>query len=116
MDQGTQGAGTTMASDERNLGMLCHLLSLIGFIGPLIIWLIKKDQYPFVDSQGKEALNFQITMTICFVACGALGFLIIPLFALPVLMVLNLVFIIMGTIRASKGQPYTYPFAIRLIK
>jgi uncharacterized Tic20 family protein len=116
MDQGTQGAGSTMSSDERNLGMLCHLLGLVGFLGPLIIWLLKKDQYPFVDSQGKEALNFQITMSICMIACWALFFLVIPLFLLPILGVVNIVFIILAAIQASKGMAYRYPFAIRLVK
>jgi uncharacterized Tic20 family protein len=113
---GTPAEQTTMSADERNMGMLCHLLGLVGFLGPLIIWLLKKDQYAFVNSQGKESLNFQITLTICMMACWFLWFLIVPPMLIPLLWVLNLVFIIMGSVRASKGEPYTYPFAIRLVK
>jgi uncharacterized Tic20 family protein len=49
-------------SEARTFGMLCHLSGLfLGFVGPLLFWLIKREQYPFVDDQGKEALNFHIT-------------------------------------------------------
>ena len=75
---------------QRTMGMLCHLLALIGivatantfgpFIGPLIVWLVKKDEMPFVDDQGKEALNFQITVFLAMIACGILFFLFIFIF------------------------------------
>src|SRR6266852_3321441 len=65
--------------DDKTMGMICHLLGIIlGIIGPLIIWLIKKDQSKFVDDQGKEALNFQIVLLILHlvaspVSCFSLG-------------------------------------------
>lgn len=101
------------------MGMLCHLLGILAsFLGPLIIWLLKKDEYEFVDDQGKEALNFQITLIFAYLACIVLtvvscGFL----FFLPLVpAILALVFGIMGTIAANNGERYRYPMNIRLIK
>ena len=62
------GQGKLSQSDERTMGMLAHILGgVTNFLGPLIIWLIKKDESPFVNDQGKEALNFQITIAIGYV-------------------------------------------------
>src|SRR5438128_1055915 len=62
-----------LTADDKQMGMLCHLLGIVaGFIGPLIIWLMKKDQSRFVDSQGKEALNFHLTLLIGHFIGGAL--------------------------------------------
>jgi uncharacterized Tic20 family protein len=96
--------------------MLCHLLGFFSFIGPLVIWLIKKNEDQFVDDQGKEALNWQITVVIAFAACFFLSFIIIGLFLMPIVGILNLVFIIIGSIKANEGVKYRYPFCIRLIK
>jgi uncharacterized Tic20 family protein len=86
------------------------------FIGPLIIWLVKKDQSPFVNDQGKEALNWQITMTIlafigALTACIGIGVVIIPAVS-----ILNIVFCIMAAVEANKGVAYRYPYVLRLIK
>jgi uncharacterized protein len=114
---------TTPTKDECTMGMLAHLSALAGFvipfgniIGPLVIWLIKKDSSPFVDDQGKESLNFQITIMILFIVSVILmlafiGFLLVPLVGL-----LSLIFIIVATIKANGGERYRYPFALRLIK
>ena len=109
---------------ERTFGMLCHLLALCGYvgipfgniIGPLVIWLIKKDEYPFVDDQGKESVNFQITMTLAAIVCVVLVFVVIGFFLLLALLVVDLVFIIIATIKANNGEAYRYPVTIRLIK
>jgi len=99
--------------------MLAHLLgAFTGFIGPLLIWLLKKDSDPFVDDQGKEALNFQLTILIAMfasvvlavVSCGFLFFL--PL----VPAILNLIFCILGAVEANKGVAYRYPLALRMIQ
>ena len=105
--------------DECNMAMLAHLLAIVtGFIGPLIIWLIKKDQSPFVDDQGKEALNFQITMLFGWLAIMVVGCLTLGLGMIfgPVLFVVAIVFCIMAAMAANKGVAYRYPFAVRLIK
>ncbi|MDX2227092.1 MAG: DUF4870 domain-containing protein [Verrucomicrobiae bacterium] len=113
------------------MGMLCHLLaltSLVGvpfgnIIGPLVIWLIKKNEMPFVDDQGKESLNFQITVTIillpAFIVSWILmfvliGFLLLPLVALAGLAAL--VFAVIAGIKANEGVAYRYPWSIKFIK
>ena len=103
--------------DSCTMAMLAHLLGIFtGFLGALIIWLVKKDQSKFVDDQGKEALNFQITLLIAWVACGLLSCLVIGFFLMPVVFILDIVFCIMGAMKANQGIAYRYPFAIRLIK
>jgi uncharacterized Tic20 family protein len=106
-------------NDSRTMGMLSHLLGIFtSVLAPLIIWLLKKDEKPFVDDQGKEALNFQLTVLIAYVAsmlltCVTLGFgglLFIPLF------VIVIIFGIMGAVAANKGEAYRYPVNIRMIK
>jgi len=109
--------------DARTMGMLCHLASLAFYvvpigsiIGPLIVWLIKKDEHAFVDDQGKESLNFQITVFIAALICAALvcvgGLGVLLLFAL---MIADLIFVIIASVRANEGVYYRYPYNIRLI-
>ena len=107
-----------ITQDSKTMAMLCHLLGLLtNFIGPLILWLVKKDEDKFVDSQGKEALNFQITIAIAFVAASILT----PVFCIGVIIgiaasVCDLVFCILACVAANKGEDYRYPFCIRLVK
>ena len=97
--------------------MLAHLLGIVsGFVGALIIWLIKKDQSAYVDEQGKEALNFQITMLIAFVGAWILMFILIGMLLIPLLLMANLVLCIITAVAASEGEHYKYPLAIRLLK
>jgi uncharacterized protein len=132
--------GSTLSQDEKTWGMLCHLAGLpvlicVPFgtiIGPLVVWLIKKDQMPFVMDQGKEAVNFQITVAIVgvllfmlwgagFVAAHIIGpvalLLHLMLWAFGSLLMLAVVIlVILAAVEASKGKKYRYPFALRLIK
>ena len=108
--------------DERLWAMFCHLSALIGLIGipgavgPLVIWLIKREDYGLVNDQGRESLNFQLTMLIGFLLCIPLIFACgIGVALLVVLSILNLVFIIIATIKANEGVPYRYPLCIRFI-
>ena len=104
------------SKDEMNMAMLCHLLGLFTWVlGPLIIWLLKRDTSPFVDDHGKEALNFQITLTIAYFVAGILMFVVIGCFVAVALLVFELVVIIQGAMAASKGEPYRYPVALRLV-
>src|SRR3954452_6334720 len=105
--------------DERNWGMLAHLSSLIalwlggvGFLGPLLVWLIKKDQSPFVADQGKEALNFQIAVLIINMTCAITC---VGLILVPVIFVGAIVFSILAGIEANKGVYSRYPYTFRLI-
>jgi hypothetical protein len=112
-----------VSKDARTWAMLCHLTALSGFVGvpfghilgPLVCWLIKRNEHPFVDDQGKEALNFQITLTIAAIVCIPLVFLIIGIPMLLAVAVLGVVFSIIGALKANEGVPYRYPFALRLI-
>ena len=104
-------------SDARTMAMLCHLLAIFtSFIGPLIVWLVKKDDHPFINEQGKEALNFQITMVLASIAAGLLIMVCIGAFLLPAVQVVNLVFCIIATIKANNGEHYRYPICLRLVK
>ena len=109
-------------ADERQWGMFAHLSSLVGLavggltpLGPLIIWLVKKDQSPFVADQAKEALNFQIAIFIASLICVALAMVLIGFFLLPLLFIANIIYSIIGGMEANKGVAYRYPYTIRLI-
>jgi uncharacterized Tic20 family protein len=109
--------GPAPTKDDQTMAMLCHLLGIFTwFIGPLIIWLTKKDTSPFVDDQGKESMNWHLTLIIAWVigivtACFIVGYLI-----LLAAFVCNVVFCIMGAMKANKGIAYRYPFSIKFIK
>lgn len=103
--------------DEKTAAILAHILTVIaGFIAPLIIYLVKKDESPFVVDHAKESLNFQITMFICYIISFILIFILIGVFLLFVLGIIHLVLVIVATIKASEGKQYKYPFNIRFIK
>jgi uncharacterized Tic20 family protein len=110
--------------------MACHLLGLAGYFGngigsivaPLILWLVKKDELPIVDRHGKEALNFNISVTlyalalvlIMFVTLGVGALIAIP--ALIVLGLFHLIATIIAAIKANQGEDFRYPLTLRLIK
>lgn len=107
---------TAPSKDDSTMAMLAHLLGIFfGFIPSLVIWLIKKDDSPFVAQEAREALNFQITVIIGYAIAAALTFIVIGAFLFPALYILNIVFCILGAVASSKGQAYRYLFAIRLI-
>ncbi len=110
--------------DERMWAMFCHLSALSGhiipfgnIIGPLVIWMIKRDEYPLVADQGKEALNFQITVMILFLVSIPLIFVCGVGIATAIAAALfNLIFIIVASVKANEGAKYRYPLTIRFIK
>jgi uncharacterized Tic20 family protein len=111
------------SAEEKQWALFAHLSSLVGVIipfgsvlGPLVIWLIKKDTLPFVDDQGKEALNFNITVAIAIVISAILMLVVIGFFLMILVGIAWLVLTIIATIKASNGESYRYPFALRLIK
>lgn len=122
------------SAEERQWALFAHLSILLGglittgwafstgsFIGPLVIWLVKKDTMPFVADQAKEALNFAITLSIvCFalLVLTVLSLGIGALITIPVLMFIGiaaLVLVILAAIKANEGVAYRYPFALRLV-
>lgn len=138
--QDAPASAATLATEgipaqERQMAMFAHLSALLGgivtagwagsvgcFIGPLVIWLVKKDTMPFVDDQGKEALNFNITVGIAFLALLLLSIMTLGIglvIAVPAWIIIGiawLVLTIIASIKANEGVPYRYPFALRLIK
>ena len=106
-----------ITQDSKNMAMLCHLLGLFtGFIGPLILWLIKKDEDSYIDQQGKEALNFQITVVLATIVSVPLSFVCIGFILIIAVGIMDIVCSIMACIAASKGEDYRYPITLRLVK
>jgi uncharacterized Tic20 family protein len=104
--------------------MICHLAALVGLLGngigfllgPLIVWLMKKDDDPFVDEQGKEAVNFQLTMFLAAIVSAVLILVLIGAFLLMIIAVLMIIFPIIGGLKAKEGEHYRYPLTIRFLK
>lgn len=110
-------------SEERNYAMLCHLSALAGFvipfgniIGPLIVWLLKRNEYAEVDRQGKDALNFQISMTIYAIVSAMLIIILIGILLVIAVGVLGLVVTIIASVKSSNGERYQYPLSIPFIQ
>ena len=110
------------SADEKQWAMFAHLAALAGYlipfgnvVGPLIVWMMKKDEMPFVDEQGKESLNFQISMSIYLLIAGVLTCVVVGFFLLPILGILDLVFLIIAAVKANQGVSYRYPMTIRFI-
>ena len=135
IDPAAAGAATGVSAEERQWAMFAHLSALLGgivtagwagsigcFIGPLVIWMVKKDTMPFVDDQAKEALNFNITVAIIFFVL-----LMLTLFTLgigiiltgPVMVIVGLAWLVLtiiAGIKANQGERYRYPLTLRLVK
>jgi hypothetical protein len=131
-------SGEDIYMDEktsRNWAMGCHLAALAVYLGipfgnilgPLIIWLVKKDEIPLVDENGKEALNFQISLLIY----GAAAVIMIVVFSVTIILIplaillgmliflfalVNLVLIVIAALKVSNGESFQYPLTIRLLK
>lgn len=113
-----------LRDEEKTFGMLCHLLAFAGIIGvpfgnilgPLVIWLIKKNESDFVNKCGKESLNFQISLMIYSIISYVLIFILIGIPLLIAIAIIYIVCVIKASIKASNGGTYTYPLTIRFIK
>jgi uncharacterized Tic20 family protein len=119
-------ANEELSKDARMWAMFCHLGGLAGLIpmtpvfgsiiAPLVIWQIKKDEFEFVDEHGKEAVNFQISILIYALAAGLLCFVCIGLVLLPVVYLLDLIFLLIAAVKSNNGEHYRYPLCIRFVK
>ncbi|HVF85175.1 MAG TPA: DUF4870 domain-containing protein [Abditibacteriaceae bacterium] len=120
----TPGNAPNLTSEEKQWGMACHLSALAGLflptlghvLGPLVVWLLKKDSSPFVDAQGKESLNFQLSISLYALLVSPSVFILIGFFLLGGLAFLSVLFAIIGAMRASNGESYRYPMTIRFLK
>ncbi|MCK5470248.1 MAG: DUF4870 domain-containing protein [Cyclobacteriaceae bacterium] len=108
---------------EKQWALICHLSGLCGYfipfgnlIVPIIIWSMKKDEMPMVDAHGKEVINFQISFTIWVTIAIVFVFILIGIPILIALIILQVIFIIIATIKADSGELYHYPLTIRFIK
>jgi uncharacterized Tic20 family protein len=118
MDPSTSPAvlPTTPTTEERTVAMLAHLITFMSsFIGPLVIYLVKKDESAFVGEQAKEVLNFHLSVLIYAVVAVLSCFVLIGFALVPALGVFVLVTTIMGAISAYEGKPFRYPLCIRFL-
>ncbi|PID59680.1 MAG: orotate phosphoribosyltransferase [Ignavibacteriae bacterium] len=111
------------SNEEKSWALAAHLSALAGFVipfgnifGPLLIWIIKREEFPFVADQGKEALNFQISITIYVLVSLVLILLLIGIVLLIVIAVFALIMSIIAAINAYDGKAYRYPLTIRFLK
>ena len=120
----TTAPGAAPTENERTWGMLAHLSALVGLVfplvgnilGPLLVWLTKRDQSAFIAAHAKEALNFNITVTLAGVVCGFLALIFIGFLLGTALFIAWLVMTLVAAIRASEGVVYHYPLSLRLVK
>jgi uncharacterized Tic20 family protein len=112
-----------IVDNERTWGMLCHISALAGFvipfgniIGPLIIYSMKKDEYPFVADQGRESLNFQISVMVYLLMAFLLLLLVFGILFIIVIPILSFILTVIAAVRANDGEYYRYPFCIHFIK
>lgn len=103
---------------DRNWAMLSHLAALMALpvlnvLGPLVVWLIKKDQSPFVAAHAKEAVNFQITVLIGVFISLWMCFILIGFILLAAIALTNFICIILAAVKAKGGEPFRYPFSLR---
>ncbi|HCS09446.1 MULTISPECIES: DUF4870 domain-containing protein [Pseudomonas] len=109
--------------EARQWAMFCHFSAFLGMwfpfgslIGPLILWQMKRESDPFIDDQGKEALNFQITVAIASAICYVLMFILIGFALLGLVLIGAVVLVVIAGVKANDGVAYRYPFTWRPIK
>lgn len=110
-------------SNIRTWCVLCHASALLGLffhflghlLGPLVVWLVKRGDSPEIDAHGKESLNFQLSMLVYDAIAAILCIVLIGIPILIILWIMNTVFVIIASIRASEGQLYRYPLTIRFL-
>jgi len=104
------------SNDDKNIATVTHLGGTVfSFLPSLIVWILKKDDSAYLADQAKEALNFQITVLLAYIAAGVLSWILIGLLFFPIIWIVNIVFCIIAAIATSKGETYRYPLCLRLI-
>jgi uncharacterized protein len=117
-------SGTALTENERTWGMLAHLSALVGVVvplfgcllGPLVVWIGRRDQSSFVEGQAREALNFNISVFLAAIVCSLLMLVFIGFILGAALFIAWLVMTLIAAIKASEGIAYRYPFSLRLVK
>ena len=116
------GVGGPISRDARKWAMACHIVALVGLLGngigfllgPLIVWLIKKEDDPFIDEQGREAVNFQLTMLLAMIVSALLCLVLIGFVLVVIVGLMMIIFPIIGAIKANDGEHYRYPLSFRI--
>ena len=112
-----------LSSEEKTWGMLAHFSGLVwlvgipfgNILGPLLVWVLKRDEMNFVNRAGKEALNFQISMMIYGIIVAILCFVFIGMILAPILFLAYIILTVVAGVKAKEGSHYRYPFTIRFI-
>ena len=113
----------TPGREERQWAMLCHISAMLmyltvigGFIAPFVIWLLKREEMPFVADQGRETLNFQITTLLALIVGGCLAIVLIGFVIIGVVLVFHFIVTIIAAVKTSEGVVYRYPICWRVIR
>ena len=115
-EEKVRGEQVEISTEARNMAMLCHLLGIAGFFAPLVIWLNEKDKHKFVNEHGLAAMNYHLSIIIYYIASWMLCLIIVGFFMMAALVIMHIIFVIMGAVKASKGKPWRYPIAIQFLK
>ena len=112
-----------LTPEEKQMAMLCHLSSFAlyvvpfgNIIGPLVVWLMKKEESEYVNEHGKECLNFSLSWWIWMFCCIPLAFIVVGVLGFIALPIMHIVCTIIAAVRSNDGQDYRYPMTIRFIK
>jgi uncharacterized Tic20 family protein len=105
-------------SDSRGWAVAAHLLPFVSLaiIGPLFVWLIKRDEDEYVEAHAREALNFQLSVLIYGIVSTLLIIVLIGIVMLVALMIFSFVMVIIAAVKAANGEPYEYPMTMRMVK
>ena len=117
------GSPAPANKDDNMLGVVCHLLALAGFavplgniLGPIILWLVKRYESPYLDAVGKEVVNFNISWSIYILVAAFSILMVIGFLLLPLVSLVWLILVILGAVSASSGKFHRFPLTIRFIK
>ncbi len=131
-------AGHAPGSSARTWSILCHLAGFGGYVVPvlgsillpLVFWLMRRDEDPFIDHHGREALNFQITLFFVYMAVFMMGVMVflssllvgpavlglLPLFfVFAIVPLYQIAMIVVAAVKANEGDWFRYPLTLRLI-
>lgn len=113
------GGGTS--GSVRNWGMVAHLSAFLVFVvpipvlGPLLVWLLKREDHPFIEAHAKEAVNFNLSMLIYGIIATLLILVAIGVLLLPIVAIAWIVLVVIAGVKAANGEDYRYPFTIRFV-
>lgn len=102
--------------DVRMWNTLCHISGVLSFLGPLLVWRAKRNEFPSVDEHGRESLNFQLSVLVYCLAAGLLFLVYVGKILMPILIVVDVLLTVNAAVKVNRGEAYRYPFTIRFLK